>query len=263
VFDALSSKKRHKKLKHMQMAALGLIGAIVFHSVIVQAETAALKALATDGASIAFLGDSITQQGAGPLGYVTLAMAGLSANGIQCGVVGAGISGHKSNQMLARLARDVLEKKPTVMTLSCGVNDVWHGVRGVPLPAFQTNITAIIDQAQSAGIHVVILTATMIKEEPENEANAQLAGYNDFLRAIAAEKQCLLADVSGDMLALVRAARAAGNLQNTLTGDGVHMNPQGNRMMATRILRTLGFDDAQLARAETAWAQAEAKFKSR
>jgi hypothetical protein len=65
------------------------------------------------------------------------------------------------------------------------------------------------------------------------------------------------------MLALVRAARAAGNLQNTLTGDGVHMNPQGNRMMATRILRTLGFDDAQLARAETAWAQAEAKFKSR
>ena len=45
----------------------------------------------------------------------------------------AGISGHKSDQMLARLDKDVLSKKPQWMTLSCGVNDVWHGPRGVPL----------------------------------------------------------------------------------------------------------------------------------
>ena len=51
--------------------------------------------------------------------------------------------------MLARLKRDVLDKKPQIMTLSCGVNDVGHGKRGVELPDFKKNITAIVEQAQA------------------------------------------------------------------------------------------------------------------
>ena len=43
------------------------------------------------------------------------------------------LAGHKSNDMLARLEADVLSKNPQWMTLSCGVNDVWHGNKGVPL----------------------------------------------------------------------------------------------------------------------------------
>ena len=58
-----------------------------------------------------------------------LVIAGLAANGVEVEAAPAGIGGHKSNDMLARLERDVLSKKPQWMTLSCGVNDVWHGVR--------------------------------------------------------------------------------------------------------------------------------------
>ena len=212
-----------------------------------------LPALTKQGDSIAFMGDSITQQGAGPLGYVTLVMEGLAANNIQAAAIKAGISGHKSNNMLARLERDVIRHRPTLMTLSCGVNDVWHGANGVPLPAYRTNITAIVEQAQAAGIEVVILTATMIKEDPENALNAKLADYNAFLRELAAARKCRLADVSEVMIAQVKAARTAGTGGNTLTTDGVHMNPQGNRMMATCLLKTMGLDDAQLARATQAW----------
>src|SRR4051812_30466389 len=86
------------------------------------------------GEKIGFLGDSITAQGwSNPAGYVRLVMAGLAANGVNAEAVPAGISGHKSNQMLERLNRDVLSKQPQWMTLSCGVNDVWHGKFGVPL----------------------------------------------------------------------------------------------------------------------------------
>lgn len=86
------------------------------------------------GEKIAFLGDSITAGGwSSPAGYVRLVIAGLAANGVTAEAVPAGISGHKSNQMLARLEKDVLSKKPQWMTLSCGVNDVWHGPNGVPL----------------------------------------------------------------------------------------------------------------------------------
>ena len=235
------------------LSAIGLAGLLAFVLVPRQAPGELVPALTKPGTTIAFMGDSITQQGAGPLGYVTLVMAGLATNNIQAAAIKAGISGHKSNNMLARLERDVTSHRPALMTLSCGVNDVWHGANGVPLPAYRTNITAIVSQAQAAGIEVVILTATMIKEDPENALNAKLADYNIFLRELAAEKQCRLADVSEVMIAQVKAARAAGTGGNILTSDGVHMNAQGDRMMATCLLRTLGLDDAQLARATAAW----------
>ena len=205
---------------------------------------------------IAFLGDSITAQGNSfQAGYVNLVMTGLKANGINAVKIPAGISGHKSDNMLARLGRDVLGKKPQIMLLSCGVNDVWHGKRGVGLPDYKKNITAIVDQAQAAGIKVCILTATMIREDPKNAANTQLAAYNDFLRALAKEKNCLLADLNADMqqaLAAFKAAhpQAKGNL---LTVDGVHMNPLGNVMMAKGVLRAFGLTDAQIDKAEAAW----------
>ena len=152
------------------------------------------------GDKIAFLGDSITQGGwSNPAGYVKLVIAGLEANGVKAEPVPAGISGHKSDQMLARLDKDVLSKKPQWMTLSCGVNDVWHGPRGVPLDdamakagtyddnvvtrgTYKKNITAIIDQATAAGVKPVILTATVIQENLASKENGLLATYNDFLR---------------------------------------------------------------------------------
>ena len=207
------------------------------------------------GEKIAFLGDSITQQGnGGPGGYVQLVGSGLAANGVKVEIIGAGISGHKSNQMLERLERDVLSKKPQWMTLSCGVNDVWHGAKGVPLEDYKKNITAIVDQAQAAGVKVVILTSTMIRENPETAENQKLAAYNDFLRALAAEKKCMLADLNADMQAIIAAANKAGPVQgNILTSDGVHMAYPGNEMMAAGVLKGFGLDAAELSKAKDAW----------
>jgi lysophospholipase L1-like esterase len=207
------------------------------------------------GEKAAFLGDSITQQGnGGPGGYVQLVGSGLAANGVKVEIIGAGISGHKSNQMLERLDRDVLSKKPQWMTLSCGVNDVWHGANGVPLEDYKKNITAIVDRAQAAGVKVMILTSTMIRENPETAENQKLASYNDFLRTLAAEKKCMLADLNADMQAIIAAANKAGPVQgNILTSDGVHMAYPGNEMMAAGVLKGFGLDAAELSKAKEAW----------
>lgn len=206
------------------------------------------------GEKIAFLGDSITQGGANNAsGYVRLVISGLEANGIKATMIPAGISGHKSNQMLERLDKDVLTKKPDWMTLSCGVNDVWHGVNGVPLDAYQKNITAIVDRAQAAGIKVMILTATMIREDASNSENQKLAPYNDFLRTLAAEKKCLLADLNADMQAALKPGK---HHEPQLTSDGVHMNPLGDRMMARGILKAFGLSDAELTKADDFWLNA-------
>ena len=208
-----------------------------------------------EGETIAFMGDSITQAGARhPHGYVRLVIKGLQAAGVKATAIPAGISGHKSNQMLARLERDVLSKKPDWMTLSCGVNDVWHGARGVALEPYKQNITKIVEQCQAAGVKVMILTATMISEDAADARNVKLAPYNEFLRALAKEKSCLLADLNADMQAAIAKAADKKN-GKLLTRDGVHMNPAGNEMMATGILRAFGLGEEQVAAARKSWAE--------
>lgn len=226
------------------------------------------------GEKIAFLGDSITQGGwSNPVGYVRLVIAGLEANGIKAEPIPAGISGHKSDQMLARLDKDVLSKKPQWMTLSCGVNDVWHGPRGVPLDdamaksatyddkvasrgTYQKNITAILDQATTAGVKPVMLTATVIQENLASKENGLLAPYNNFLRQLAKEKNVPMAD----LFAMFEERLKAENKpkEKVLTSDGVHMNTEGNKLMAIGVLQAFGLNATELDKAKASWPALEA-----
>ena len=69
-----------------------------------------------DGDSIAFLGDSITHQGSDfkPNGYVNLVIEGLKVAGVNARPIPAGVGGNTTVDMLARLDRDVISKKPGV-----------------------------------------------------------------------------------------------------------------------------------------------------
>ncbi len=229
--------------------------ALVAGAAFLAASTASAEILVKDGQKVAFMGDSITAGGWGnPAGYVRLVVAGLEANGVKVTPIPAGIGGHKSNQMLERLKRDALDKKPDWMTLSCGVNDVWHGARGVPLDQYKTNITAILDQCAAAGTKVVVLTATVISEELDAENNQKLAPYNEFLRSLAKERKAPLADLYGMFATAIKAKpNTTGKPGRLLTSDGVHMNPAGEQLMARGVLQAFGLDAAQLQKAETAW----------
>ena len=207
------------------------------------------------GDKIVFMGDTVTRMGNGRAGFLNLVMSALQTNGVKAVKIPAGASGHKSNQMLGRLDRDVIQKAPQIMVLSCGMSDVQQGKRGVSLEDYKKNMTQIVDKALAAGIKVYILTSTMITENPDHPNNQKLAGYNDFLRTLAKEKSCTLVDLNADMQKQIAAVKAKhpkikGNL---LTVDGVHMNPLGNIMMAEGILRAFGLTDVQIAKAENTW----------
>lgn len=230
------------------------------------------------GEKIAFLGDSITAGGWGnPVGYVQLVMAGLEANGIKAIAVPAGISGHKSDNMLARLDRDVIAKKPQWMTLSCGVNDVWHGKNGVALDetaltagdfgangaargTYKKNIASIVEKAEAAGIQVVLLTATVIHEKLDNAENARLAPYNGYLRTLAREKKLRLADLNSMFQERIKAENKPN--QKVLTSDGVHMAIEGDKLMAKGVLMAFGLEAAELKTAEQAWGKLEETAKN-
>ena len=200
-----------------------------------------------DGDTLAFLGDSITAGGQSkPDGYVNLVLRSLALEGVYVKPVKAGVGGHKSDNMLARLDRDVLSKKPQVMTLSCGVNDVWHQDhnRGVSLEDYKKNISAIFDKCAASNCQVVVLTATFF-EKPGMEKfkhNVAIAPYNDWLRAEAKRRGYPLADLNADMW-----KAHAANPSVRLTRDGVHMLPAGDRVMARGVLRALGLPEGRIA----------------
>ncbi len=226
----------------------------------------ALSASATclkSGESIAWLGDSITWLGAFPNrpGYVNLCHAAFKEMGLEVKMLAHGVSGHKSNQMLARLP-GILAAKPTYMTLSCGVNDVWHqdSNRGILLPQYKENVIKIIDQCKAAGVKVILFTATMITENIDDPKNQRLIPYNDFLRTIAKEKGCTLVDMNAEMQKRVANFRARTGLKaNFLTYDGVHMDFLGDVMMARMVLKHgFGFTDDEMKKANDAIGKARA-----
>jgi len=202
------------------------------------------------GQTIVFLGDSITQAGAQPEGYVSLFKLFCGVNGYDVRVINAGIGGHKSNDMLARLDKDVLAHRPDWVSISCGVNDVWHGERGVPLPDYKKNMTEMVDRCLKGGARVLLLTATPIYEDLNSPENQKLRGYNQFLRQLATEKGVLLCDL---FKAFEGVYKAKTSDEKVLTTDGVHMNGRGNRLMAREILRVLGASSDEMEDAENRW----------
>ena len=214
---------------------------------------------------IVCLGDSITQGGESPGGYVWLLRRYLAAlypdQNIE--VINAGISGHKSTDMVARFQRDVLDQKPDLVTISVGVNDVWHGFydnhargdgpRGVPLDAYRRNVEEMVSRARAGGARVVLLSTTIIHEDLASPENNKLVGYNRALRQIARRHNVLFVDFQQPFQQIIRAYRTTTGARDLLlTTDGVHMNAQGNKVMAHTLLSGLGVSPAERARAQPA-----------
>ena len=214
---------------------------------------------------IVTMGDSITQGGGAPGGYVWLLERYLKALYPQqpVEVINAGISGHKSTDMQARFQRDVLDKKPDLVTISVGVNDVWHAYRdfargvnhpngdlpaGVPLPLYREKVTAMIQAAKGQGMRVVLLAPTLIYEDLGSVENQRLLTYVAAMRDMARENGCIFVDLNAAFRDVVRSyQKYGGRSANLLTTDGVHMNAAGNRMMAYTILRGLGVRGREIA----------------
>jgi acyl-CoA thioesterase I len=196
------------------------------------------------GDKIVAIGDSITQ-GGGYLRDVDAVLARQYPDLKIPPVINKGISGQKAEDLVARFQRDVVDLKPAVVTLSIGINDVWHRLGGKHDPkvlaAYKANVAKMVDMAQRAGIRVILLTPTVIQENAASEGNRRLKLYIAAEKQIAAEKKCQLVDLHAMFLA------ALANKAKGLTRDGVHMQPTGDAIMAIGILRALGVPDVKIA----------------
>lgn len=199
------------------------------------------------GERIVFLGDSITQAGVGEKGYVTLVARQLQEKypDLKAEVIGAGISGNRVPDLEKRLDRDVLSKKPTLVVIYIGINDVWHSIRdrGTSKEDFDAGLRNIIGQIQKGGARVILCTPTVIGEKVRAEnplkLDAMLDEYAVISRKVAKDTGSHLLDLRQAFQNYLKENNAEDQEKNVLTTDGVHLNDAGNAFVAAQVMVAL------------------------
>lgn len=191
---------------------------------------------------VIFFGDSITQAGVAPNGYITLLQQRLVKDGKDKAfdLIGAGIGGNKIYDLYLRLEDDVLSKKPDLVFIYVGINDVWHKRSfgtGTDPDKFEKFYNKIIDKIQSTGAKVVICTPTVVGEKKGyvNELDGDLNKYSEIVRQIAKNKKIELIDLHKNIIDYINTHNPENKSSGILTTDGVHMNDEGNRFLAEQF----------------------------
>jgi lysophospholipase L1-like esterase len=199
------------------------------------------------GERIVFLGDSITEGGVSPKGYVTVIKNTLTKKHSDLGieVIGAGISGNKVPDLQRRLEKDVLMKKPTLVVIYIGINDVWHGesdpARGTTKEKFEAGLLEIIGKIKDSGARVVLCTPTVIGEKKAgaNKLDSRLDEYAEISRKVAKETKSQLCDLRKAYADYLAKNNSEDKESGILTTDRVHLNDAGNKLVAETILSVI------------------------
>ena len=231
---------------------------IVAMSLNLMPKTLEVPPMLTGVKKIVMMGDSITEGGRSPHGFITLLDQTLKATypGNKFDIVNVGVSGQKAPDMHKRFKRDVLDKHPEMVMISVGVNDVWHNFRkpdwsgrdasglsgnGVKLDVHIQELEAMVMEAKSAGIKVVMLSPSVVYEDLGCEENKRMSLYVDAQRKLAQKNKVPFVNLFKSFNSVIGAyQKESGRTQLLLTTDGVHLNDQGNTLFASNILKALG-----------------------
>ncbi len=197
---------------------------------------------------IVVLGDSITKgvrTGVLPeQTFASLLQSELRESGLEVDVVNQGIGGERTDQALNRLARDIIEAKPQVVTVMYGTNDSYvdKGQQNSRLTAEQygENLKEIVRQLRQAGIQPVLMTEPRWgKAASPNGAgehpNLRLEAFVVVCRNVAKELQVPLVD----HFQIWTDAEKAGTDIGAWTTDQCHPNPEGHQILSKAMVKTV------------------------
>jgi len=204
------------------------------------------------GDKVVFLGDSITEAGAHPGGYVALVREKLAQAHpeTRLEIVGAGISGNRVPDLEQRLEKDVLSRKPNVVVIYIGINDVWHSQNGsgTSREDYEQGLQRIIRKIQGTGARVILCTPSVIGEKTDgtNPLDKMLEEYSAISRRVARDTKSNLLDLRRRFVSRLRQLNGKNAEQGVLTSDGVHLSAAGNQFVAEQVGEALhGNDDGQ------------------
>jgi isoamyl acetate esterase len=188
------------------------------------------------------IGDSITHASAEPQGFLTQIRSVLPNLAMQS----YGLSGGRAADLWSGRTtwsqstpyREILQTQPTIVILYIGVNDLWHKPP-TAANAFQQQLTELIQATKAITPTVIVATPAVIGETLTNPQDPSLNQFQHLIQTLTIAQQVTLCDLRAAFTQYLQSHNSAGLNQGILTTDGVHMNPQGNQLIAETILKSL------------------------
>jgi lysophospholipase L1-like esterase len=148
-----------------------------------------------------------------------------------------GISGQTTPQMLVRFRQDVIDLKPKVVVMLCGINDIAENTGPSTLEMIEGNITSMTELAKANGIKVVlcsVLPAYDFPWRPGLEPAEKVVALNKWIKTYSSEKGFIYLDYFSSM------ADEKNAMKPEYSEDGVHPNKAGYAVMEKLLDQVLG-----------------------
>lgn len=188
-----------------------------------------------------FTGDSITDmcRRTDPSGYLGAGyvrriaeMAAIEAPSIK--VINTGVSGDRTTDLLARWDADVIERRPDVLTIMIGVNDMWRRYdAGLAMSAeeFSSNYSTLLDRARNELDlrRIVIMEPFLV---PITEEQSRWFGEDLEAKIAVADELALRYDATLIRLHSIFTERAVAEGAASVIDDGVHPSAGGHELIA-------------------------------
>ncbi|MCI0699926.1 MAG: GDSL-type esterase/lipase family protein [Planctomycetia bacterium] len=196
------------------------------------------------GDKIIFFGDSLTELAGKEApkehvkkGYVRIVRDALKEKhkdkNIEVDWVATG--GHTVPDLLKRVDKDVIAKKPTIVVIQIGCNDA----RRIPKDTFKKGLEELIDKLQKDKIQVVLCSLTSVGEKHDgtNKDDPKLEEFAQVARDIAKAKDVPLNDLRKAFVEYWKKNNPDNKASGFLTYDGNHFNDTGHQFVADQMLK--------------------------
>jgi lysophospholipase L1-like esterase len=214
----------------------------------------------TNSTKVVFLGDSITQAGESKEGEGTYKgfITSLKENvGQETELINKGIGGNKVSDLLLRYKYDVLELNPDIVFLYTlglmmfGINMI--GGTGTDIDVYEDGLRKIITDIKIKGAKIILCTPTVIGEnsgefklnnsfkniDTMDIMNKDLDAFSDVIRNLSSEFNTELLDLRKKFKDYISENNTENVSKGILTYDGVHLNNQGNKLIADEMIKFL------------------------
>jgi lysophospholipase L1-like esterase len=240
----------------IKKAAMGSLFAVGIPEIIsASGVSSAPKIKLSDGQTILFQGDSITDSGRNKedtgfntsralgSGYPMLAGAELleKFSGSNLKIYNKGISGNKVFQLAERWDKDCLDIKPDILSILIGVNDIWHKLNGQyngTVEVYKRDYIALIERTKRAlpQVKLIICEPFAIKgvKAVDDKWYPEFYGYQKAASEIAEQFGAIFIPFQNIYDEAQKQAEAS-----YWTGDGVHPTLAGAQLMAHAWLQTI------------------------
>lgn len=194
---------------------------------------------------IVFVGDSATNEGTRPGGYITRILRLLKEADMEYSyeLVNIIANGNTVQDLYQCIDTDILANGADIVVILTGINNI--SLKDIENETekknFETGYEAIIKKLDEAAIKIVVCTLTVINEKANhiNSYDAEIEIYSEIVRNLAAKYTLPLVDLRKAFLDYNLINHGANSEPVLLTYDNIHLSNNGNQLVAEEMWKVL------------------------